>query len=203
MAVRRHVRLIVTTRCLGPASGGLIRPMVVIPQVLLADARRDHLRTILAHELVHVRRGDMLVGILQLVARSVWWFHPLIWWANRELNRQREYCCDEEVVAGLSVAPGEYARCLVDVLAAKLDSRPAYGFPLIDPVRVTSMRLRRVMKNPPLFHADTNMVLDRRRAGCAGHASGYGPGGRARWSIGGSRMDGQWTKLLSRGWEVQ
>ena len=59
---------------------------------------------------------DNLFGIMQSLAQMLWWFHPLVWLANRQANRAVERCCDEEVVAGLQCAPADYARCLLDVL---------------------------------------------------------------------------------------
>ena len=98
--VRRSVRLIVTSRPIGPAVFGLFRPSILLPEPLLSGTPLEQVELVLAHELIHVRRGDMLAGKLQLVAQLIWWFHPLVWWANREACRERERCCDEEVVCG-------------------------------------------------------------------------------------------------------
>ena len=53
----------------------------------------------LLHEVAHVRRRDTWVACLQLAAQILWWFHPLVWWMNREISRQQERSCDKEVVA--------------------------------------------------------------------------------------------------------
>ena len=34
------------------------------------------------------RRNDPLVAAVQWVAQSLWWFHPLAWWMNREIGRR-------------------------------------------------------------------------------------------------------------------
>src|SRR5262249_3279298 len=108
--VRRDVRLLVTSRPIGPAVFGLLRPSNLLPGPLLSGTPPERVELILAHELVHVRRGDVLVGKLQLMAQLIWWFHPLVWWANREAYRERERCCDEEVISGLGCKPVLYAR---------------------------------------------------------------------------------------------
>jgi hypothetical protein len=95
-----------------------------------------------------VRRGDTWVARLQLVAQIVWWFHPLVWWMNRELVRQRERCCDEEVVASLNGNRVNYARCLVNVLEAKLSLEPLWGLPGVRPAELTRRRLEEIMKRP-------------------------------------------------------
>ena len=103
--VRRRVHLIVTSRPIGPAVFGLFRPSVLLPEPLLCGKHLEQVELVLAHELIHVRRGDIFVGKLQLVAQLIWWFNPLIWWANREACRERERCCDEEVIASIGCKP--------------------------------------------------------------------------------------------------
>ncbi|MBI1315000.1 hypothetical protein GC176_27225 [bacterium] len=100
---------------------------------------------ILAHELLHVRRGDLWIGLLQTIAQAVWWFHPLVWWVGRLTNREAERCCDEEVLAELKCDPATYARSLLHVLELKSQLAPVPVFPGVRPVDVTSKRLERIM----------------------------------------------------------
>jgi ABC transporter DrrB family efflux protein len=74
---------------------------------------------ILAHELIHVRRGDLWIGMLRHLARSLWWFHPLVWKTSSSVRRGAEQCCDEEVIATLKISPSDYARALLRVLELK------------------------------------------------------------------------------------
>ena len=104
------------------------------------------LAPILAHELLHIRRGDLWVGLLQTLAQAVWWCHPLVWWVNRLTTREAERCCDEEVLAELGCDPSAYARALVDVLELKRELKAVPIFPGVRPVEITSQRLERIMK---------------------------------------------------------
>ncbi len=138
---------------LGPMTFGWIRPAVIVPQQLIAGRPPAAIEPLFAHELVHVRRGDALVGLLQLAAQCVWWFHPLVWWANREISRERERCCDEEVVAGLACPPSIYARSLVNVLELKRQLRWLGPLPGLRPFEVTKQRLERLMTHSADFRA--------------------------------------------------
>jgi beta-lactamase regulating signal transducer with metallopeptidase domain len=120
-----------------------------------APALDGAIEPILAHELTHIRRGDVVFGVLQLLSQLLWWFHPLVWWANRELCREAERCCDEEVVAGLGCRPADYARCLLSVLELKQRLRPVFTFPGMRPVEVTAKRLEYIMKGATRFHRRT------------------------------------------------
>lgn len=123
------MRLVVCQRPIGPAVFSILRPVILLPQSLVTSSSADQLEPILAHELVHLRRGDTVVGLLQLLGQSLWWFHPLVWWANRKATCERERCCDEEVVAAFGFEPADYAQRLLDVLQRKHELIPLRAFP--------------------------------------------------------------------------
>jgi beta-lactamase regulating signal transducer with metallopeptidase domain/nitrous oxidase accessory protein NosD len=151
LGIRRPVNVLVTTRPFGPVVYGLWRPTLVLPQMLVGKELSRHVERIIAHELIHVRRGDNLVGALQLLAQIVWWFHPLVWWTNRRICREREYCCDEQVVATLRCDPGNYAQGLLDVLKHRRQLRPSL-LPGMDAKEVTAKRLEKIMDSRRNFH---------------------------------------------------
>jgi HEAT repeat protein len=79
------------------------------------EARLDgrEIEAIVAHELAHIRRGDLWVNWAQLLLRAVWWFHPVVWLVNRALRRVREDCCDDMLLACGIVSSEEYCDALV------------------------------------------------------------------------------------------
>jgi len=105
----------------------------------------DFLDPILAHELLHIRRGDLSFGMLQVIAQSLWWFHPAVWFSNRWLSREAERCCDEQVIAELGCSPGQYARSLLAVIESKHTLQPIPVFPGMTPVEITTQRMERIM----------------------------------------------------------
>jgi beta-lactamase regulating signal transducer with metallopeptidase domain len=156
--VRRDVRLLVTSRPIGPAVFGLLRPSILLPEPLLSGTAPERVELILAHELIHVRRGDVLVGKLQLAAQLVWWFHPLVWWANREACRERERCCDEEVVSGVGCKPVLYARTLLNVLEQRKRLRSLVALPGVRALEVTSLRLESIMRYAGTDHRRASRI---------------------------------------------
>lgn len=145
LGVRQVVRLTITESRVGPAVVGLLRPTILLPAAIVQGRKASELEPILAHELIHVRRGDLWVGLLQSLAQAVWWFHPLVWFAGRKIAREAERCCDEEVIAALACPPARYARGLLDVLELKQKLTAVPVFPGVRPVEVTSQRLERIM----------------------------------------------------------
>jgi beta-lactamase regulating signal transducer with metallopeptidase domain len=80
----------------------------------LSEEQRDAL---LVHELAHLRRGDHWVRCLELVVTGLYWWHPIVWWARRELREAEEQCCDAWVVWALPHSAEAYATALVDTAA--------------------------------------------------------------------------------------
>jgi beta-lactamase regulating signal transducer with metallopeptidase domain len=151
--IRRSVRLAVIQESLGPLTFGWLRPIVVMPEALANDSIDERLKPLLAHELIHVRRGDAIVGLIQTAAQCLWWFHPLVWWANRRIVQQRERCCDEETIAGLAIEPGSYARSLLNVVETRQQWRWLVAVPGIRPLEITKRRLEHIMVNYKHFRS--------------------------------------------------
>ncbi|MGH7140618.1 MAG: M56 family metallopeptidase [Pirellulales bacterium] len=141
----RSVPGVFVTQSSGPAVFGLLHPTIVIPERLMAD-RPGNLEMVLAHEMLHLRRGDLYVGLFQFATQLAWWFHPLVWWTCRQLTRERERSCDEAVLAVLRCEPPAYAQCLLDVLRWKRQMSALIPFPAIRALDVTQRRLEHILR---------------------------------------------------------
>ncbi|MDR3295372.1 MAG: M56 family metallopeptidase [Clostridiales Family XIII bacterium] len=99
---------------------GLFRPAIILPDREYTEAQ---LQAVLAHELAHLRRKDMLVRWAAALACSVHWFNPLVWLVRREIDRACELACDEAVVSGLDTdGKRTYGETLLAIAA-----KPAFG----------------------------------------------------------------------------
>ena len=65
------VTLRLTDEMPGPCVCGFARPVILLPTVLPPGLGPDGLRTILTHELAHIKRRDPWVSLAQTVLRTV------------------------------------------------------------------------------------------------------------------------------------
>jgi beta-lactamase regulating signal transducer with metallopeptidase domain len=105
------------------AGGGA--PRLLVPAKLLPLLDDEQLDTLLAHELAHLRRRDHWVRALEFVVLGLYWWHPIVWYARRELREAEEQCCDAWVVSTLPGAGRTYATALVDTLDFLSTAPPA------------------------------------------------------------------------------
>ena len=114
LGIGRTVRVLRSAATEVPLVIGWLKPVVLIPAGAISDLPLQQLECILAHELAHVWRRDYLVNLLQVVAETLLFYHPAVWWVSRQIRVERENCCDD-IAAGLAGDRLVYARALVDL----------------------------------------------------------------------------------------
>lgn len=106
-----------------PLTWGLRVPVVLLPEDA-SDWAEDHRRIVLRHELAHIARGDSFTQLVAGLACALYWFHPLVWVAERRLRAECERACDDRVVL-MGTPAAEYASHLLEVAR----SARAFGAP--------------------------------------------------------------------------
>jgi beta-lactamase regulating signal transducer with metallopeptidase domain len=97
-----------------PVTCGLLRPRIVVPEGIESQLPADQLVAVLKHELAHLRRRDLWIGLMQQFAQIVYWWNPLVHLTNRQLADLREQICDEIAIRDLP-QPGDYAATLLRI----------------------------------------------------------------------------------------
>ncbi|MDB4743586.1 M56 family metallopeptidase [Planctomicrobium sp.] len=146
LALVKTPKVLVTLHPTVPFASGFFKQVVVLPAHVAENTDSQELKLILAHEMTHLRRGDTLVGLLQLIVQVLWWFHPLVYWLNREVRRVREECCDSDVVRRLNCQPARYAHCLLNMLELHRQLRPSAELVGLSPLEVTKKRMQNIMR---------------------------------------------------------
>ena len=125
---------------------GVFRPTIVLPDREYTDAQ---LRSVLLHELTHLRRKDALVKWLSVLVCAVHWFNPVAWLVRRELDHACELSCDEAVIRDLD-ADGKqnYGETLISVAAdSRTLPRAVLSTTMCEEKKALKERLGAIMKN--------------------------------------------------------
>jgi beta-lactamase regulating signal transducer with metallopeptidase domain len=111
LGLERTIRYCECKRLHAPAVIGWFRPIVLLPVTALTGLSEEQLRSVIAHELAHIRRYDAFVNVFQIGVETLLFYHPAVWWLNKRIRTEREHCCDD-VAVSLCGDALEYARAL-------------------------------------------------------------------------------------------
>ncbi|HEX9382807.1 MAG TPA: M56 family metallopeptidase [Gemmatimonadaceae bacterium] len=107
-----------------PFACGVFNATIVLPAECDSWSL-DRRRAVLLHELAHVRRHDLVGHTLGRLACAVYWFHPLVWTAAKQLRSESERACDDLALA-CGARATDYAEHLLDIVTSvRRDSTPS------------------------------------------------------------------------------
>ena len=127
-----------------PVVIGFFKPIILIPIGMFGGLSTEQLESIIIHELIHIRRRDYLVNLLQSMLEAVYFFNPFVWVISGIIRREREHCCDDAVIKvhGNALA---YAQALTALEEARL-SRIGLALSFADNKKQLLNRIKRIME---------------------------------------------------------
>ncbi|HMB29796.1 MAG TPA: M56 family metallopeptidase [Blastocatellia bacterium] len=109
-----------------PLLAGVFRPAILLPADIVAWTTPAERAAIIQHELAHVARRDPLVNLFQTALHVIFFFHPLVRYACRQMNLEREIACDDHVVS-LGASAAAYAESILKVAERSVGADPAFN----------------------------------------------------------------------------
>ena len=106
------------------ATLGWQRPLILLPPEWRLWSPEE-LRSVLAHELAHVRHRDFLLGLLTGFCRVLHFYHPLVRWLASQMRWRQEAAADDLAAMALG-SRSVYLKALAN-LALRLPARTPAG----------------------------------------------------------------------------
>jgi hypothetical protein len=114
MGIRSAVQVRLSAQVVSPFIMGYLRPCLLLPVALVNQLSIAQVEAVLAHELAHVARHDVLANWVQCFIEAVFYYHPGIWWMGAEIRNLREQAADA-VAIQYTTNSVVYARTLLQV----------------------------------------------------------------------------------------
>ena len=114
MNIHVPVSVVSTNQVKSPALMGFIRPRLLLPDEIMKSISFEDMRYVFLHELMHLKRKDIVANWLIALIQIMHWFNPFVWYSFARLRADREQACDAAVLALLGQ-----------------DERKDYGFTII------------------------------------------------------------------------
>jgi beta-lactamase regulating signal transducer with metallopeptidase domain len=109
-----RVRLYTTQKIYIPMTISIFSPRIYVPKEW-EDWSVDSQTMILNHELAHIKRHDNIIQLVQILIQGIYFFHPLVWILNNNMNKYREMACDDMSINGDRRASLLFSRYLVKI----------------------------------------------------------------------------------------
>ncbi len=96
-----------------PMATGLLSPIILVPDAVVERFEAKTLEPIILHEVAHIQRNDLWVGLFQEALAIIFWWSPVMRILNRRIHISRELACDMRAAKQLNSGKN-YAQSLVD-----------------------------------------------------------------------------------------
>ncbi|UWY30355.1 M56 family metallopeptidase [Flavobacterium sp. TR2] len=98
IGIKKNVKVYLSSAISSPAVFGFFKPIVLIPIQLTTGLSSDQLEAVIYHELIHIKRYDTIINLVQNLLEVIFFFNlPLLWLSNL-IRIEREKCCDDAVL---------------------------------------------------------------------------------------------------------
>ena len=114
LGIRRNIQVLTSSSCRVPFTYRTFKPVILLPSGA-TEWPGERLRSVLIHELAHVKRSDSFTMLFARIVCSLFWFVPTVWIAYRHLYLEQEKSCDEYAV-GEGIEAVRYVRHILNVV---------------------------------------------------------------------------------------
>jgi bla regulator protein blaR1 len=130
----------------GPLALGLLRPRIVLPADFAQRYTATEQSLALAHEQIHIARGDLWVNAGMAALQLTQWFNPLAHWAAQALRRDQELSCDARVLQPQTGLAAAYANAVLKSSSPALAIRWPASAALATPGHTPNALKERLMR---------------------------------------------------------
>ncbi len=144
--IQRNVRVVSSDEYLSPFTLGTFSPKIFIPRSLIQSKQMETIHSVIAHEMVHIKHFDDLWMKFQNMVLLIYYFHPVVWYINRQMISAREYICDSAVLSRWEFSHRAYGRGIMDALRVNIIGSTSPFPAFIDHRKEVENRIRNIVK---------------------------------------------------------
>lgn len=131
-----------------PAVTGLLRPRIVLPADFGVRYTLEEQRLVIAHEQLHIERGDIPAQAVATLLRCVFWFHPLVHLAAARFRFDQELACDAAVVARFPDSRRRYGDAMLKTQLAEFGLPVGCHWQSSHPLKERLAMLKQTLPSP-------------------------------------------------------
>lgn len=159
LKLRRIIALRIDPHARQPYACGVWRPAIALPPASV-EWTATEARAVLAHEVAHVARGDLLASLVGHISAALMWPNPLVHLVRRRAESLRERLADTRAVS-IGIRPSEYVSGVITAVRALSHAAPRTAVPLARRRHDLEQRMRALLAPGlrPAGHDNTNLMI--------------------------------------------
>jgi len=110
-----RIRFYIQERISSPFTVNLRNPRIYLPPDWYGWEDKQK-QAVILHEFAHIKRKDLWINLIQNIIQIFYFFHPVVWMANRYISAYREQVCDDYVISRLKNKSLEYCKMILSSL---------------------------------------------------------------------------------------
>ena len=143
LGIKKNIQMVVIEKAASPSITAGFRPVIVIPEALLAESEREKLEFSIKHELMHFKRKDHIIYLVISVIKAAYWFNPAVYVMSRFMKMDMETACDSMVVRNMKDRSKiSYAATILDMYAKNNEAPVALGMAIETTKKSAERRIR-------------------------------------------------------------
>ena len=95
----KRIAVRISDKISSPLMTGVFKPTLLLPETAMDE---EQLNNVLAHEMIHFKRKDILLKWFVSIVKCIHWFNPAVYYISRQADIECEISCDLAVVKGMS-----------------------------------------------------------------------------------------------------
>ncbi|NKB97374.1 MAG: hypothetical protein GKR90_02580 [Pseudomonadales bacterium] len=139
-----NVPMFISASVTTPMACGIIKKRIILPESFEELFTTEIRQLVMEHELVHLQRNDPLANLVASIVSSLFWFHPLVYWAKSRFRADQEISCDEIVLRSAPHQRRIYGEALLSV--CHLENSFAMGW--LGPKTQVKQRIKALTSRP-------------------------------------------------------
>lgn len=149
LKVQKTIKIGMCKYIFSPMMIGLLHPMIILPTEHFSE---NQMKTIIKHELIHYKHGDICYKLLLLCMNAIHWFNPFAFYMVKCANRTIELVCDEAVIAKQNEEYREsYSYALLQTIVKQQKIKyNAFSTNFNGGKKLMKERFTKIMSNSPL-----------------------------------------------------
>lgn len=158
IGISGSIELRISLITISPCVIGHIKPVVLLPMKLLLCMSQEQIEATLLHELAHIRRQDYLLGIIQTLIKTLFFFNPFLLWISSQIDKEREHACDDIAVT-INQNPMLFANTLKELAEMNTNKKIAMNINHKNLLLQRVTRLFKTQKNESAMKAGSTTGL--------------------------------------------